>query len=177
MILFTSGFPQSGKTELSFKINQKIDDVIHINPKDFYLKEFEELPDEMQSAVAISAWEMAVEKTNECLIHKSNDILIIFDTCCSNESAMRSLFTNARYNKHTILYVFVDSPQEDRWSRNPQAKLSQYERKYKTDFTQTLPVLTKLSDQFVRVTNDGKLDKLNKYAEEIAQYVEKIRSG
>jgi len=179
MILLTSGFPQSGKTEFSRKLTSKISDAIHVDPKDLYLKEFDSLPGKMQSAVAISAWEMALEQAYDHLMDEPNSTLIIFDTCCSNENTMRALFTNARYHKHDVLYVFVEALQEDRYSRASNMDTSQYESKYKSDFIRVLPVFKKLSDQFIRVTNnnDGGFEELDKCVEMIAQDVEKTRSG
>jgi tRNA uridine 5-carbamoylmethylation protein Kti12 len=179
MILFTSGFPQAGKTELSRRIVSKIDNVIHVDPKEFYLKEYGKLPDEVKSAIAISAWEMAIEQVYDLMADKSNDTLIIFDTCCSNENAMRALFTNAKYNGHDIAIVFVDSPQHDRQERSPDTDLSQFESKYKSGFIYALPILKKLSGQFIRVINknEGGFKELDKCAAVIIRDLKKIRNG
>ena len=110
MILFTSGFPHSGKTKLANKIATTISDVIHINPKDFYLDEYEEATETGRMAIAVSAWEMALDRANELLCSAENDDhLIILDTCCSKALTMRSLFMNAKVRGHHIFYVFVQA--------------------------------------------------------------------
>jgi hypothetical protein len=178
MILFTSGFPQSGKTKLANKIAADISDVIHINPKDFYLEGFEDAPDDARTAMAVSAWEMALEKANKLMCSKNNEHLIILDTCCSKALAMRPLFMNAGMRGHHIFYVFVQAQTKDREARAPEMDQS-FNLKYAADFSKTVPILKKLSDRFMLVinNNDGGLEEINKCVAKISKDVNRIRSG
>jgi tRNA uridine 5-carbamoylmethylation protein Kti12 len=178
MILFTSGFPFSGKSELANKISENISDVIHINPKDFYLEGFDEAPDDARTAMAVSAWEMALDKTNKLLCSKDNNSLIILDTCCSKALAMRPLFMNAKVRGHYVFYVFVQAQTKDREARAPEVDQS-YKFKYASDFSETVPILKKLSDRFMLVinNNDGGMEEIDKCVTKISKNVNKIRSG
>lgn len=179
MILFTSGFPYSGKTTFAAKLCEKLKykHILHIDPKNYYLEEFDDLSLEDQSAVAVEAWEMALEQATKSICALPNKALIIFDTCCNKALHMRPLFMNSKLRGHDILMAFVSANQSSRFERAPNERVKEYEDKYRINFIETLPILKKLSDYFMMVDNSGKESDLDKYVELISDKIKSIRDG
>lgn len=177
MILFTSGFPYSGKTTFAQKLIDALDGhlVLHINPKDYYPDEFDALPAEERLDIATTAWEMSLEKATKSICALPNRALIIFDTCCSKSLHMRPLFMNSRLRGHDTFLVYVNASSETRFERSKQnEQIKELEDRYRTSFKETLPTLKDLSDHFFMVNNDN--GDLSSHAERVAGKIKSIRS-
>ena len=176
MILFTSGFPYAGKTKFVKLLLDKIDHAIHIDPKDYYMENFEELNNDEQSAVGITAWEMSLERAEKCINKLPNKALIILDTCCAKINSVRSVIHEARRAGHNIYCIYVDSSLENRKSRAPGKDIESYQQRYADDFLITLPKLKDLADTFMIIVNDDDQSGLNKQADALAEIIKGTQS-
>ena len=177
MILFTSGFPKSGKTTFAKQLVNHLDGklVIHINPADYYMDDFDELTQEDQTSVATTAWEMSLEKATKSICALPNKALIIFDTCCSKSLHMRPLFMNSKLRGHDVLLVYIDADQESRALRTTK-RIQELESRYKESFLETLPTLKALADHFIMVSNTTE-EKLSERAKSVSDKIKGIRSS
>lgn len=179
MILFTSGFPYSGKTTFAEKLTKNLGNkhVLHINPKDFYLEEFDKLGPEGQTEIAVVAWEMALEKATKSICALPNKVLIIFDTCCSKSLHMRPLFMNAKVAGHEVYMVYVHADLESR-SKRTSKDLTAFEDRYKNDFLETLPILKQHTDHWAIVSNnnDENNELMDSTVENITMKIKSTRS-
>lgn len=167
MLLVTGGFPYSGKTEFVKQFVQKaelvlrrrprvtpITEIIKIEPKEFYPVGYDRLPQESQTAIATSAWEVCHAKTEELISTKPNNTLIIFDTAAKRLMHMHPLFVKAQTRGHFIAYAFVAASAADCKRRAGSRWNDQFEDDYAHHFAITVPTLRKLSDLFVLIKND-----------------------
>ena len=179
MILLMSGFPYAGKTEFIKILLDKVDHnkSIHINPKNFYVENFEDLDDDEKSAVGITAWEMSIERAHKCLDLLSNEALIILDTCCAKFNTIQSLISDAKNSGHKMYCVFVNSSIENRKIRASGKNIESFEQRYAEDFLHTLPKLKEESDKFMIVhNNDIECLELNKCARLLSEIVVEVQS-
>ena len=183
MILFTSGFPYSGKTTFIEKLIEKLDGelVLHINPKDYYPDDFDSLPDEERMAIATTAWEMSLEKATKSICALPNRALIVFDTCCSKSLHMRPLFLNSKLRGHDTILSYVDAHSTIRFKRSAEnEKIRELEDKYRTSFRETLPTLRSLSDHFFMIdsncSDENLIKKFDENVERVAGKIKSIRS-
>lgn len=183
MILFTSGFPYAGKSTLVQKLVEELDGkhVLHINPKDYYPDEFDNLTNEEQTEIATTAWEMSLETATKSICALPNKALIIFDTCCNKSLHMRPLFMNAKLRGHRVYLVYVHADLKNR-SKRTDKDLSKFEDKYRTNFLETLPILKEHADTFVTFSNNNDdefgpgVSWLDKVAKDLAGKIKSIRS-
>lgn len=179
MILFTSGFPYSGKTTFVNALIEQLENkhVLHINPKDYYPDEFDGLNPDEKSEIAVTAWELSLERANKAICSLPNKALIVFDTCCSKSLHMQPLFINAKVRNHDIFLVFVNSNLNNRQQRANGINLNQFESRYAEDFQQTIPRLRPLANEFSIINNnDVELTELTKTANHIAEKIKLIRN-
>ncbi len=185
MILFTSGFPYSGKTEFAKRLADKMRGyyvapmIIHIDPKQYYIDEYKQMSKEEQSAVGIAAWEMALERVSQCICKLPNKALVIFDTCCNKSSYMKPLFEKSRSKGHHVFYVYVNSNLDDRKLRanGIDIDLNELESKYALGFADTIPKLKPLADKFFIVNNsDDGFSGLDESIDKIVAEIESIRT-
>jgi len=179
MILFTSGFPASGKTTFVKKLIEELENkhVLHIDPKKYYLEEYEELDKDEKTAVAVEAWEMALEQTTKSINAAPNAALIILDTCCSKALHMRPLLNNSKLKGHDTLMVFMSTAQKARFLRSNDKNIKNYEESYRINFLSTLPVLKKLADHFVIINNSGDESEICKHAKNLSDKIKSIRTA
>lgn len=178
MILFTSGFPQAGKTTFAKKLVDALEHkhVLHINPKDYYPDDFSDLSAEEKTNIATAAWELSIEKLSKSIVGLPNRALVIYDTCCSKSLQMRPFFMNSKVRGHDVMLVFINTNPENRFKRSlDDEQVRKLEDRYKTSFEESLPTLKYLSDHFVIVNNDedGQLDS---YVEKVAEKIKNIRN-
>ena len=181
MILFTSGFPYSGKTEFAKALIKSLggEFVLHINPKDYYPDNFDILPDEERMEIATTAWEMSLEKATKSICALPNKALIVFDTCCSKSLHMRPLFMNSKLRGHDIIMVYINANGDTRFERSKNnEKIMELEDRYKASFSETLPILKNLSDQFYMVNNSNDMENSLEFnVQRITGKIKSIRSG
>lgn len=179
MILFTSGFPYAGKTTFVQKLIEELDNelIIHINPKDYYPDDFEQLDEQERTDIATTAWEMSLEKATKSICALPNRALIIFDTCCSKSLHMRPLFMNSKLRGHDVFLVYINATSESRFERaGVNEKIKELEDRYRISFSETLPILKEHSDHFYMASSDT-LEDLNPNVERVAGKIKSIRSG
>ena len=177
MILFTGGFPYSGKTQfldvLSTTISNMVE-CIRLCPKDFYPKNFSDLKEQERKDWAISSWETCLEDASEALSEHEDDTLIILDTAAAKFGKMSPLFMLARASEHTIVYAFIHASLEDRKLRTKD-DVEQFETYYAKSFKKSVPKLKELSDKFMLIKNpnDSEYINLNCSAKILSQFIEK----
>lgn len=178
MILFTSGFPYAGKTEFTKMLCEHLgrELLIHINPKDLYPDDFEDLSDEEKTSNGVVAWEMSYEKTEECLDKLPNKALIIFDTCCRDVHRVSHLFSTARVKEHNVLFAYVNASFEKRQQYAEGKDISKFEERYSSSFRKDLPNFREMSDHFIIIDNNKNLSDLDKQAASLAQKIVELRS-
>jgi len=178
MILFTSGFPYAGKTELVSRLCEQLDhkNLIHINPRDLYPEDFADLPNSEQQANGIVAWEMSYEKARECITKLPNKVLIVFDTCCRDALQVNQLFGDAKTRGHKILFAYVNASTDRRQEYAEDKDISKFEERYSSSFQQNLPKFKSMSDQFLVINNNKSLLELDERAVELAEKVIELRS-
>ena len=179
MILFMSGFPKSGKSSFAELLVKNLDNklCLHINPADYYPDNFDDLPQEEKTDIAVTAWEMSLERADKSITSLPNRALAIVDTCCSSALNMRPLLLNAKVRGHDVFVVYIDTPLEKRIERTGDKNLTNLEERYKKSFGEALPMLRKNSKEFIIVGNgsDG-LSELDKYARIMCEKIRKVRS-
>lgn len=188
MILFTGGFPYSGKSLLLDKLleNFNIDsedgvqnalEVVRMCPKDLLPENHSTLPESEKSDWAISAWEMCIEETLEILEKYDNKTLIIFDTAAAKVKRMRTLFSKAKKMRHTVIYAFIHADLVERKERT-KIDLEKFENYYRDSFKVTVPHLKMISDKFMLIKNpnDPEYIGLTKSAKNLSKLIEEIKT-
>lgn len=179
MILFTSGFPQAGKTTFAYKLIKELKNkhILHINPKDYYPDDFESLNPEEKTDIATTAWELSLEKLSESIVKLPNKALVIYDTCCSKALQMRPLFMNSHIRGHDIIMVYVNANIKNRFERSTDVEqIKKLEDRYKTSFKESLPILKYLSDYFI-IVNNNEDSQLNSGVIKVAEKIKNIRNN
>lgn len=180
MILITGGYPQSGKSEFSRRLAEKVGKwVVHLDPKEWLPDNYESMPDRERSIWMTSAWELACEKLTEYSEKVPNKALVIFDTAAAKSLLVEPMVNFAKKKGHSIIYAFVEASLEDRLKRTDEpGLLEDLQVGYTLDFKHTIPVLKKTSDKFVLVKNnngEAGYQAMDKGIEELAQYINQIR--
>lgn len=175
MLIFMSGVPHSGKSTFVALLKEYISSAVqvtHINPKDFLPEEYVQADDETRTQYNIAAWSVALEEFNNHL-SRSDDELIILDTCGASYNSMAPLVNNGKIAGHAIIYINVDAPDE---------LLAEFAGKdyvgdeiishYRTTLSSTAPALRKKADAYFSIEN-GKNNVVNLQwqAREVAKYI------
>lgn len=156
MIIFTAGYPWSGKTELVREITSRLPKIktILVDPVALRVPEYETLSKEDQEGVRIAAWQVAVDTVFKSISSEPDSTLIIFDTCGAKSSVMEPLLAHAKLRNHTTFYVFVRATLQEcskragtKWPANDVIG------GYIKDFTESVPRLKSTAKYFVLVKN------------------------
>ena len=164
MVIFMCGLPKSGKTSLveGLKLPKKVE---IISPAMF---EFDELKISDEYERKIVAWKMAVEFLSDRIKESSDDEIMLFDTCCANES-MLDVFNLCKERNHRSLVVFVDSSVESCVSRSVDESLLD---KYKDKFKRALPQFKDAVDAIRIVHNNEDLRKARlEFSKVVAKFI------
>lgn len=157
-VLFTGGYPYSGKTEFAkamateFKGQQV---VIHIDPTSLRPPEYATMSPEEQKQARIAVWEVSQSMLNDA-VKEPNSTLVIFDTCAAKAASMIPHFTNAKVHKHDVVYVFVGATLPECRQRAG-ANWPQHDviSGYGKDFLDSIPKLKDLSTKFFFIKNNN----------------------
>ena len=167
MIIIMGGYPKSGKTKVVNYIADKLD-AITISPENLC----DDVSDDDRQDAAIEAWKIS----NECLIeiinNSSDDQVIIYDTCGSNDDQLRQIYKNASKNNHTKAYIFVHSKMSDCINRSDID--SNIYKMYKNRFKDILTKVKKHSDEFFVVYNNGSKKDLENKSLEIINAITRV---
>jgi len=184
MIIFTSGFPYSGKStfvqillENLSNSDISLDKPILLDPKSLLPENYEKLNKDEQSQYNISSWEVCIEEAYRTLVDKDNKTLIILDTAAAKLQRMRPLFALAHKKRHTIIYAYVHSNFEERQSRTSN-DLSEYENDYAGSFKVAMPHLKRFAHKFmiIRNPNDAEYIDLKKSSGLVVKIIEETLS-
>lgn len=174
-ILFTAGYPYSGKTEFAKIISQVLAKykVIHIDPTSLRPPEYATMTPDEQKQVRIATWEVAQKMLTDAM-KEPNTTLVIFDTCAAKATSMVPHFTNAKVHKHDIVYVFIGATLiecKQRAGINWPSK--EVIDGYCKDFLDSVPKLKDLSSKFffIKNTNDPARVGLTLPAQKIAKII------
>lgn len=157
MIIFTAGYPSSGKTEFASLLTAKLAPrrVVHIDPAKLRLPEYDTMTPEQQTQARIAAWEVAQDMLNESL-KEPNATVVIFDTCAAKLKSMMPHFANAKVNKHDVAYVFVAaSISECKMRAGAKWPSDSVINGYGKEFTESIPELKKASSAFFFIKNNN----------------------
>lgn len=184
MILFVAGYPLAGKSEFCHilceelqKEERKIPPEL-ISPAEWQPDNYDQLPEPERREYAISAWEVAIERTQQAITNKRNrNSLIILDTAASKLLTMRPLFHFARLRGHHVIYAIISSDLADRQSRTTR-DLSLLEEEYTKAFRESIPALKRVSDTFLVIKNPNDPERvgLHDAAKRIANLVGSLGS-
>jgi tRNA uridine 5-carbamoylmethylation protein Kti12 len=173
-VLFTSGYPFSGKTEFVKELTNQLSGrkVIHIDPTSLRPIEYSTLDAGAQTKARIAAWEVAQEMLISSMKEPSSTV-VIFDTCAAKSKNMLPHFANAKVNKHDIVFVFVGAAifeckrrAGQKWPSNDIIN------GYATDFNESVYKLKEASSKFFFIKNNDDPNRVNlKFA---AQRIAKV---
>lgn len=166
MILFTAGYPGSGKTELVKLItsDKALVGKVKVNLVDPVLlrpPEYAQMSAEDQRAARLASWEVAQESLREAIATEPDTTLIIYDSCAAKLKTMLPHFKLAKARNHTIFYVFMGSKVDECKARAganwpPMDVISGYA----TDFGESAPRLRPLCTHFRFVKNNDDPDRV-----------------
>ena len=109
MIIFTAGYPSSGKTEFIKKLLGKLGNIKHVSvdPVSLRPEEYDSLSDEEQKKARICAWEVASEMLQTAIKEEPNSTLLIYDTCAANVRTIMPHFSLAKAHKSVFLILVI----------------------------------------------------------------------
>lgn len=112
MIVIMAGLPLSGKSTLVEKYIGQLDlfDTVNtcvIDPTDYYPDDIDNLDGQEQKDIKIAAWECAFDELKDIAKSNDNKLVIIYDTCGSNEWQVMDIIRNGSKLGHHILYAYV----------------------------------------------------------------------
>lgn len=112
MIIFTSGAPHAGKTELLKMILPQLSkEAILIDPKAYLPGNYEDLSDQDRTDFNVAAWEACLEVLDE-MIRKDSENVIVFDSAASKSQYMIPYFFKAKQHNHEVAYLFIEAEKE-----------------------------------------------------------------
>ena len=173
-IVFTSGYPYSGKTEFAKELTKvlKKHKVVHIDPSTLRPADYDSLDSEAQSKARIATWEVSQEMLTTNMKEPTSNI-IIFDTCAAKSKNMLPHFQNAKVHKHNIVYVFIGATLiECKQRAGPKWISNDVIDSYARDFNESVPKLRDASSKFFFIKNNNDNERLNLKA--AAQKVAKV---
>jgi hypothetical protein len=184
MILFTAGYPYSGKTELVKMIMNNLDPkqvkTILIDQSLLRPPEYPQMSPEDQRSARLAAWEVTQEQMREVIAVEPNSTLIIYDSCAAKHKTMSPHFNAAKAKNHTIFYAFVGAKVPECKSRAgtnwPSADIISG---YATDFGESAPKLRPLCThfKFIKNSNDPNKNALKEAASELAKAVMNVKEN
>lgn len=183
MILFTAGYPWSGKTELVKMITSGLDKsvkVVLVNPALLRPPEYSQMSPEDQRAARLASWEVAQEQLTEAIIKEPQSTLIIYDSCAAKYRTMFPHFNAAKQRNHAILYVFVGANVGECKGRAGVNWPSQdVISGYATDFGESAPRLRPLCSyfKFIKNMNDPNMAVLKSAASELIKVVLNVKAN
>lgn len=157
MIIFTAGYPFSGKSEFARELTEALigKKVTHIDPQSLRPPEYDTMTADEQRQARFASWDVAQEMLVQNMA-LPNEVITIFDTCAAKATSLLQHFVTARVRKHTVMYCFVASTLEecrkragDKW---PPADVIQG---YARDFVDSIPQFKKASDKFFFIKNNA----------------------
>ena len=163
MIIFTAGYPSSGKTEFATLLAQQLSShkVVHIDPAKLRLPEYDSFTPDGQTQARIAAWEVAQDILNESL-KEPNSTIIIFDTCAAKAKSMMPHFANAKVNKHDVVYTFIAaSISECKKRAGTKWPSNEVINNYGKEFVESVPKLREASSKFFFVKNNDDPNRLS----------------
>lgn len=164
MILFTAGYPYSGKSELVKMITSSLDPkqvkVVHVDPALLRPPEYNQMSPADQRAARLAAWEVSQETLTESIVTEPATTLIIYDSCAAKLKTMLPHFNLAKSRSHPIFYVFVGAKVDECKGRAgsnwPSVDVI---NGYATDFGESAPRLRPLCTHFKFVKNSNDPEK------------------
>lgn len=174
MIIFTAGYPYSGKSELVREIVARLPKMktVLVDPVSLRVPEYDSLSQEDQASVRIAAWQVAMDTVFKAISSEPDSTLIIFDTCGAKSSVMEPLVAHAKLRNHTTFYVFVRATLQECSKRaGPKWPTSDVINGYIKDFTESVPRLKSTAKYFILVKNgdDGTRAGLKNAADKVVK--------
>ena len=173
-IVFTSGYPYSGKTEFAKELTKalKKHKVAHIDPSTLRPAEYDSLDPDAQSKARIASWEVSQEMLSANMKESSSNV-VIFDTCAAKFKNMLPHFQNAKVHKHDVIYVFIGATLiECKQRAGPKWIPNEVVDSYARDFNESVPKLKDISSKFFFIKNNNDNERLSLKA--AAQKVAKV---
>lgn len=163
MILFTAGYPFSGKTEfvklLTAQLNSKQIKTVLIDPASIRPPEYDQMSPDDQRAARLAAWEVTQESLSSAIKNEPQSTLIIYDSCAAKLKTMLPHFVAAKI-RHIIFYAFIGATLDECKKRAGDKWLSpEIIKGYAADFGESAPRLRPLCSHFKFVKNNDDPEK------------------
>lgn len=163
MIIFMAGYPFAGKSTLLevFRQNLKQADyeAIIISPKDYRTDDYETLDEDSKRDMNLAAWECSLELLAEQIKENKDDSIVIYDTSCASLYRMQDYFKLAKKYSHYVIYCYINADllicenrADGKWFN------SDIIDKYKMNFKESVPILTKLADKAIVINNNVEIN-------------------
>ena len=175
-LIMMSGYPFSGKTTFVKLLIEKLEgvSVTHIDLKDWYLPEYDELSEEDKKSNGIAAWEMSLDVLDDAIKNKKEEHVIIYDTAAASLEPMLTRFKDAKWysHKHFVFYVFLATTPEECEARAGNRWVGKEAIRYDFErFKNTVPRLKKEADRFFIVDNHDSPESLREYADKLSSEI------
>jgi hypothetical protein len=185
MILFTAGYPYSGKTELvklitSDKALVGQVKVTLVDPVLLRPPEYNQMPPDDQRAARLASWEVAQEQLREVIVTEPNTALIIYDSCAAKLKTMLPHFSLAKARGHSIFYTFVGAKVDECKGRaGTNWPPSDVINGYAADFGESAPRLRPLCThfRFIKNSNDPEKTILKDAASKLAKAILDVKTN
>lgn len=174
MLIMMGGYPYSGKTEFVNRLIPLIDrlNILHIDLKDWFLPNYDELTEEQKRENGFAAWELSLEAVDEALWERRIDDVIIYDTAAASLDPMAQRLKIAKGGNHLTYYIVVSATAKECEARAGDEWIGSESIKYYFErYQKTIPALKEISDKFFIVDNHGPVELLTEQAKKIAKEI------
>lgn len=175
MIIFTSGVPHGGKSELLKSIIPALKkEPIVLDPKQYLPVNYHQLSDAERTEYNIASWETCLDELEKIILKGKKDEVVIFDSAASKAYRMIPYFVKAKQRGHEVAYIYVEAkPQKLIENVGKQYLGDEIISRYFENFKSTMPKLRKAATVSFSVKNNKTLADLKIKANEIVNVLNK----
>lgn len=175
MIIFTSGAPGAGKSELLHRILPKLKQKpILLDPKEYLPKNYEALFEQEKTEINIASWEVCVETLATLIRQDNQKQIIVFDSAASKSQYIIPFFCQAKQKGHEVVYIYVEADKTNLKLRTKNKYLGdEITNQYFNNLETTMPILSNSATLSFSIKNNKDKNFLELHAAEIASALNK----